>query len=236
VKIEGINDQAEFAHHETAAFADAVHTASGMLRWIFPWAERLAHLRHRLRGTRMEPSVQGLTMLENWNTSRDFLEGSEFAHEALLEGLWRPDGAPLPPFLEDSTREVLRSLDQARPSPEGSSEAPSTEIHCVSSRFERLHGPDSLERIRHMTVSGLGSFRDPALIATFQHETFSDTPLLLEVGSVAEAERGNLVLRRHDRLKLQCNFNLQEGIASPFRIAGWEQVLAEQRRGGWDDE
>lgn len=247
VKIEGINDQAELAHHETAAFVDAVHTASGMLRWIFPWAERLAHLRHGLRGTRMDPSVQGLTMLAHWNSSRDFLEGSEFAHGALLEGLWRPAGAPLPSFLEGSSREVLRSLDVARPAPPAREDAapeagdaelppPPTDVVCVSSRFERLHGPDSLERIRHMTVSGFTSFRDPALVAIFQRETFADTPLRLEVASVVEAERGGTVLRRHDRLKLQCAFNLREGIASPFRITGWEQVLAEERRGGWDDE
>lgn len=250
VKIEGLNDQIEVAHRDTADFVDGIHTASRVLRWVFPAAEKLDHLRHRIRGTTMDPSLQGLTMFANWNSSTSFLEGSEFAHRALLDAFWRPVGSPLPPLLEDSSHQVLRSLDSARAAaqdiPEASGEALRSDVFCASSRFVRLHGPASLAYIQKFeqesfpdiirAIAGFGGAQDPELAAIFDRETFADTPLHLEVLAAAEARRGELSLRRLDRLSLECAFNLREGIASPFSIARWDCSLAEERQNGWDDD
>merc|ERR1719436_1599621 len=56
-------------------------------------------------------------MLSTWNSADGFLDGAEAAHEALLAGLWRRSGTPLPPGLRELTSpEVRKWLDTTRKS------------------------------------------------------------------------------------------------------------------------
>jgi len=239
------------AHLETMAFVDAVHAASKVLRYILPVARSLAHLRHNIRGTQMPAELDNVQMLSEWNTATEFLEGAEAAHEALLEARWRPAGEPLHSGLREATSADVRAyLDQIRQA-DGDQPADSTgstsgreaKVVAVSTRFEHLHGPPSLEMIRSMDAQSLFKLRqDHARMSAFHDDTFKGSTLHLRLAAVAEvelpacAERPEelrpLTLRRVDRLHLACDFNLREGIASAFRVDQLEPLVAETCRPG----
>lgn len=253
------------AHYDTAAFVDAVHAASKILRVIFPLASRVRHL---LRGT---PEMDGTEMLANWNTSGEFLDGAQAAHVALLGALWRPRGVTLPLELRDATStevrdwlEAIRKADNpfaaggakghgaASPPPAAAGGAANGEapgghdleprLLAVAARFERLHGPPSLELIRNMDMASLRTLRaDEKRMEAFHRDVWHGSTLQLQVASVAEAELvpaggSPISVRRADRLHLTCDFNLREGIASHFRIQGVEELLEEASTKGFRDE
>eukprot|EP00747_Dinoflagellata_sp_TGD_P180027 gnl/TRDRNA2_/TRDRNA2_31808_c0_seq2.p1 gnl/TRDRNA2_/TRDRNA2_31808_c0~~gnl/TRDRNA2_/TRDRNA2_31808_c0_seq2.p1 ORF type:complete len:284 (+),score=49.45 gnl/TRDRNA2_/TRDRNA2_31808_c0_seq2:69-920(+) len=243
------------AHYDTAAFIDAVHAASQILHVILPLARGVAHLRHHLRGTQMHPDAARAGMLENWNNSDGFLDGAEEAQRALLDALWRTTDEPICPELRECIGpDVVRWLQSARSQAEGDAGDSSRvvpvrvgadhTIDALSVRFERLHGPESLDHIRGMSVTGFRSIRDPEVIKSFQRDTLHNTTLNLDIAAVVQARVGSTddaaqrasddaaaaaFLRRYHRLTLACDFGLCEGIASPFRISGIEEVLAEEQ-------
>lgn len=223
-------------HYDTAAFIDAIHTSSHVLRVLFPVVRGFAALRHRLRGTTMPPEADNPEMLANWNSSQDFLDGTEQTHRELLGALWRPRAETLPLDLREGlSPDVQKWLERSRAADKfrDAEDDVVANIITVSVRFERLYGPRSLDYIKDMDLSALGSLsRDPERLSAFHQDTVRGSPLNLEVAAVAESEwhssRGGVeprTLRRADRLRLACDFNLREGIASPFRIAGVEELL-----------
>eukprot|EP00928_Gymnodinium_smaydae_P090022 TRINITY_DN73886_c0_g1_i1.p1 TRINITY_DN73886_c0_g1~~TRINITY_DN73886_c0_g1_i1.p1 ORF type:complete len:288 (+),score=16.46 TRINITY_DN73886_c0_g1_i1:48-911(+) len=251
-------------HHDIEAFVDAIHASAKVLRWVYPFAQGLAKFRHALRGTQMPAELQGVHLLENWNSSESFIDGAERIHEALLEAMWRPASVPLPAVLREATSQDARSwLDACRqttsagPSPlvedvshpvvgrtlEGmDSHGLTARVMAVYGRFDRFYGPESLEMIRHMDVSKLGSIRsDEKRLAAFHHDTFQGSVLQLQVALVSETHLLSatentvpvIAVRRADRLHLSCDFNLREGIASDFRVSAVEGLDEEARRGGF---
>mmetsp|Transcript_8967 Transcript_8967/g.28458 ORF Transcript_8967/g.28458 Transcript_8967/m.28458 type:complete len:256 (-) Transcript_8967:83-850(-) len=220
-------------HWDTAAFVDAVHVASHVLQAMQPMLHGIARLRHRMRGTTMHPGLEGATILANWNSSSGFLEGTEFAYRSVLCGLWRPGDEPLPAHLRESLGPEVRGWLRARRAAAASGEAThTTSIRSAAVRFERITGPPSLEHIRNMDMASLRSTGNERHSA-FQHDMFRGSQLRLEVVAVAEAERAGcgaapLLLRRADRMHLECTFNLREGLASPFRMVTLEELLAEE--------
>merc|ERR1712014_355708 len=108
----------------------------------------------------------------------------------------------------------------------------------VYARFESFGGPRSLEHIRGMDASSLRNLRDPERLAAFHDDTFKGSTLNMVVASVAEARERTIdsrdertlakMVRRADRVHLDCGFNLREGIASSFRVSKVEELLTEQ--------
>merc|ERR1712232_540996 len=98
---------------------------------------------------------------------------------------------------------------------------------------------------------------DPDRFAAFHHDTLHGSQLNLDLATVAEGEilpsrsagegeasdlgsprsdKEPRVKRRADKLQLACEFNLREGICSPFRIVRVEELHVEERIGGFHDE
>jgi len=223
-------------HLDTCAFIDAVHVASKVLRALLPLAQGAARMRHFLRGSQMPPlPPDGGRFLKHWNSSHEFSEGADCAYGSLLSTLWQHNNEPLPQEL----RKLFGMEVQKRVTEMREATVDTKTILVVSTvLFEGLHGPPSLEHVRDMDFSALRSLRkDDTRLAAFQHDTFRGSQLRLDLAAVAEAERQSINgsgkprhrLRRADRLQLECNFNLHDGIASPFRIVNFEELLAEEQ-------
>lgn len=244
-------------HEDVAAFIDAVNAASRVLKVLFPVARGVARMRYMLRGIEIPPHVGSEAhALSNWNSATGFLEGADFAHRAVLGTLWRPQNSAFPVDLREAfspqVRQWLEAERQLSCPSDGKAhdgEAVTEAIaHLVSSsvRFEGFGGPQSLEVLRKMDVSSLRTLTtDEERLGAFQHDTFRGSKLDLKVVAVAEADllpttmaasEGPRTLRRADRLLLTCDFNLREGIASPFRVETLQELLAEVKLGGFRDD
>merc|ERR1712150_216635 len=155
----------------------------------------------------------------------------------------------------DGLRRAEATAADCAPSSEGDSAVRAgvrdrrAQVVLVSSRFERLHGPPSLDLMRTMDMTSLRALRsDQRALMAFHDDTWKGSTLQLQVASLAEVElpvSGEqlehdtiITVRLADRLHFACDFNLQEGIASQFRVTELEGLLEESRPGphGFKDE
>lgn len=110
-------------------------------------------------------------------------------------------------------------------------------------RFEGISGPRSLEWLQKVRVGSVWDLQDQERMSAFQHDVWKDTLMHVDVSAVREVQslvksgsgegdatsHARVLTREADRLRLECDFNLREGIASHFRVAEVKTVLREKR-------
>ncbi|CAE7565251.1 Myo1a [Symbiodinium natans] len=212
-------------HLQTAAFVDAVSHSSRILQAMSPMIVGFVRLRHWLHGA--EFNGESLDVVQNWNTSEEFLQGAEQVYRHVLSTALAPsdqdsDIGPL-----HRTRDWLKDQQQQRA--RDFSDAESFELTDVSMRFHSLTGPKSLETLQEIEHITRWQENREKLRGPLEEDLIKGSTLKLSFWAVAEARYlpASKMERRADRLLIESAFDLRTGIASEFTVSELETLTRE---------
>lgn len=213
-------------HLQTAAFVDAVSHSSRILQAMSPMIVGFVRLRDWLYGG--EFNGEGLDVVQNWNTSEEFLQGAEQVYRhALGVALAPPSSEESDIVLVHRAREWLE--DQRKLRCRDFADAESFELTDVSMRFQSLQGPKSLETLQEIEHITRWQENREKLRGPLEEDLMKGSRLKLSFLAVAEARYfpASKMERRADRLLIESAFDLRTGIASEFSVSELENLHRE---------